>query len=506
MRFLFVLFLAFQSLGCFAQNWSPLSKRGKQYFIEDRNPAAYPYQNFGREVFVNRFNSATFVNGDSVYFQNMCKPLLRGGHSDRAADFFCFKLTQTDSSFIMAHRMCIPYKIIFDPQFPEYYMDTLLQDTSYFHFSIPFKVGQIGLKVTGPIANYQSLVTSLKDTVIQGVPDSIATITLSNTGVSSLNGKTIRISKNHGILIFQNLLKGGASISQYLEPDARQKFDFTQEERRKLGPGDELHMVGETLGGYSLSLDGFNIVESKFIYKILDTTQGSVHVKRIYWEKYRPSHDPDEFEYSVETDYWTDTLNNNSSPLNVAPELGLIKPADTIFYTASVPVRTYMNPSIQKLWIKGILNQDHPNFDPEDPLVLGGLVPWFHSPHLIYSPYRYGDINHDLAISSYKYLVFSQIDGVENGTRLNFVAEVKNTSNNHFRLFPNPSTGRLNVQFTRLQPNATISIHNSLGQTLLTFNGSFLEKSLDITQIPAGVYTVSVNSEGKIQNHKLLKR
>ena len=90
--------------------------------------------------------------------------------------------------------------------------------------------------------------------------------------------------------------------------------------------------------------------------------------------------------------------------------------------------------------------------------------------------------------------------------------EIQN-SKFEINIFPNPTTGILHIQPTTntlaQSSNQTISsltLHNAMGQPVKTFNSQFSTfNSLDLRELPAGIYYLTVKSGEATTRHKIMK-
>lgn len=97
--------------------------------------------------------------------------------------------------------------------------------------------------------------------------------------------------------------------------------------------------------------------------------------------------------------------------------------------------------------------------------------------------------------------ILSKNNTVKKGT---ITTGIRNqTSNNFFSLFPNPSTSVVQVQIAQqhFKPNMSWNIVNVMGETLLSGNVHSSLTTIDILQLPKGVYFIEVlGEEGGIQS------
>ena len=73
-------------------------------------------------------------------------------------------------------------------------------------------------------------------------------------------------------------------------------------------------------------------------------------------------------------------------------------------------------------------------------------------------------------------------------------------------LYPNPSTGKFFVTFSKPLRNATIFITNANGKTILQFKSSGNRVNFDLSSVPAGVYFIKINDSGNIFTKKVVKQ
>ncbi|MFK5856985.1 MAG: T9SS type A sorting domain-containing protein [Bacteroidota bacterium] len=77
----------------------------------------------------------------------------------------------------------------------------------------------------------------------------------------------------------------------------------------------------------------------------------------------------------------------------------------------------------------------------------------------------------------------------------------------HFSVIPNPAQSTINVMYKTVQTTSfTISIKNIIGAEVLTSKGVTNKQNIiNITNLPAGVYVVSIKSNGKVLSKKIVK-
>lgn len=80
------------------------------------------------------------------------------------------------------------------------------------------------------------------------------------------------------------------------------------------------------------------------------------------------------------------------------------------------------------------------------------------------------------------------------------------TKKNNYTIIPNPTSGFVNVAFSRVTNNISAKIMSLAGQTIMeqnNFNGNYL--SFDLSNQASGMYILEVNENGIVTRNKLLK-
>lgn len=89
-------------------------------------------------------------------------------------------------------------------------------------------------------------------------------------------------------------------------------------------------------------------------------------------------------------------------------------------------------------------------------------------------------------------------------TKFNAISNLNKSSN--FSIYPNPTTGKLDIQFENRISLAEIKIIDVLGQIIMSKNLDSIENViLDLSVISGGVYFIQVNSNNKIITQKFIK-
>jgi hypothetical protein len=73
------------------------------------------------------------------------------------------------------------------------------------------------------------------------------------------------------------------------------------------------------------------------------------------------------------------------------------------------------------------------------------------------------------------------------------------------KLYPNPTSGKVFVTFSRELNNAILSIHDNTGKLLSTFKAKGMQVEFDLSPFPAGMYYIRIEENGKVINKKVIK-
>lgn len=90
----------------------------------------------------------------------------------------------------------------------------------------------------------------------------------------------------------------------------------------------------------------------------------------------------------------------------------------------------------------------------------------------------------------------------ENVTEKNETMEVQEAD----ALYPNPTTGKFYVTFSKPLVNAAISITDNNGKILIRFNGNGNRTAFDLSPYPAGVYYIRIEQDGRVITKKVIKQ
>ena len=73
-------------------------------------------------------------------------------------------------------------------------------------------------------------------------------------------------------------------------------------------------------------------------------------------------------------------------------------------------------------------------------------------------------------------------------------------------LYPNPTTGKFFVTFSKNLLNASVSIVDNNGKTLAQFKASGYKVDFDLSPYAAGMYYVRIEEDGKVITKKVIKQ
>jgi hypothetical protein len=73
-------------------------------------------------------------------------------------------------------------------------------------------------------------------------------------------------------------------------------------------------------------------------------------------------------------------------------------------------------------------------------------------------------------------------------------------------LYPNPTTGRFSVTFSKALNNATILLTDLNGKVMQRFRANGHKVDFDISNVAAGVYFIRINDNGNAITKKVLKQ
>jgi len=83
---------------------------------------------------------------------------------------------------------------------------------------------------------------------------------------------------------------------------------------------------------------------------------------------------------------------------------------------------------------------------------------------------------------------------------------IENYSNN-INIFPNPATSTINIEFdTSTQSKKTISLFDTNGKMVQSFETQNKSYTMNISELPTGVYFLNVRDEHNVIVRKMLKR
>jgi hypothetical protein len=91
--------------------------------------------------------------------------------------------------------------------------------------------------------------------------------------------------------------------------------------------------------------------------------------------------------------------------------------------------------------------------------------------------------------------------------KLNSTTGIEDYQNNiNWQIFPNPTTGIVEIQINESNPDILVSLLDVFGRHILEQNFS-LEGRMDISDLPNGVYLILVHAQaGEIYQKKIVKQ
>ncbi|MCH2225757.1 MAG: T9SS type A sorting domain-containing protein [Crocinitomicaceae bacterium] len=83
------------------------------------------------------------------------------------------------------------------------------------------------------------------------------------------------------------------------------------------------------------------------------------------------------------------------------------------------------------------------------------------------------------------------------------LASISSVDNEEIMIYPNPSAGKLVIHIPNLSSNVKCTISNTLGQTIITTNIMNEVNSLNLNELPEGIYFVSIYMENELVQNKI---
>jgi hypothetical protein len=83
---------------------------------------------------------------------------------------------------------------------------------------------------------------------------------------------------------------------------------------------------------------------------------------------------------------------------------------------------------------------------------------------------------------------------------------IENASNKEFSIYPNPSNGLININFSTMSPDeVTIRVYNTVGQLVFYSEKIFnnLQAIIDLHNQSHGIYFLEISSNQVIQRKKI---
>jgi len=88
------------------------------------------------------------------------------------------------------------------------------------------------------------------------------------------------------------------------------------------------------------------------------------------------------------------------------------------------------------------------------------------------------------------------------------IKEIESENHSIFKLYPNPASGEVNIEFVEENTTAknTLEIRNLSGQLILRRILPVVKNQLTISHLPKGIYFITVSNSVKIETKKLVIR
>lgn len=96
-----------------------------------------------------------------------------------------------------------------------------------------------------------------------------------------------------------------------------------------------------------------------------------------------------------------------------------------------------------------------------------------------------------------------EMEGIDCDTTLNAIVSL--SSDFYFDLFPNPSSSQFIIQ-SNIPHSRTFSIQNLFGQIIFSEKFPATEEVIDVSELPGGVYFVTLHSEAGVFSRKMVKQ
>jgi hypothetical protein len=81
---------------------------------------------------------------------------------------------------------------------------------------------------------------------------------------------------------------------------------------------------------------------------------------------------------------------------------------------------------------------------------------------------------------------------------------VDNLTESAFTIYPNPTSGILNIQ--NQETDFSIQITNNMGQQVYFENCKANKSSIDVHHLPTGIYTLTLETKSNIHTYRFMKK
>ncbi len=103
-------------------------------------------------------------------------------------------------------------------------------------------------------------------------------------------------------------------------------------------------------------------------------------------------------------------------------------------------------------------------------------------------------------------ILFAQFDRTLQGDTAQPPVGVKETSGVDFNIYPNPAHNSVNVQFAEAHTNGSVAVYNMIGEKIVELPATEKTLQIDLQNLQAGIYFLSVTQGEKRTTQKLIVR
>lgn len=121
----------------------------------------------------------------------------------------------------------------------------------------------------------------------------------------------------------------------------------------------------------------------------------------------------------------------------------------------------------------------------------------------LYRTFTYNSYDEVLTMADFPYLFGDDYEQVQYSYDCNTTLSIEEENKNTIQLYPNPSSSVITVENDNVIESVTVI--DLQGKNVIQMPGSSTEMRVDITQLPAGIYLIEVESKGGIIREKIIK-